>query len=217
MVHFGKAALLTALFLSSHTALAGFSFAPYVSIKSTKSVTPGKKDKSTETETIKKRQEYGVRASLSFWKLFKTQLSVGQSKLTTTQKVSAVKDEYGEIDFNEELNMDTSDPDKEIRLTETQNVGKFSLILDPSFSVFIARFKLGITARQRIIDKEEIGVEPVKITDGPTYKPHSGLGVGIRFSPRMYVMAEYEVYHYKYPPDIEPFERELTVSYNISI
>ncbi len=217
MYFWGKTALLALTLLSASTAMAGLSFAPYVSIKSTKSVTPGKKDQSTETEVIKQRQEYGIRASLSFWRLFKTQLSVGQSKQTNTQKVSQVKDEYGEIDLNSELNMDTSDPDKELRLTETQNVGKFSLIIDPSFSIFIARFKLGITARQRIIEKSEDGVEPVKITEGPTYKPHSGVGFGIRFTPRMFFMAEYEVYHYMYPPKIEPFERELSVSYNISM
>lgn len=213
----GQLALLATVFLVATPAWARFTFAPYASIKSTKSITPGKKDQSTENEVIKQRQEYGLRASVSFWRLFKTQLSVGQSKLTTTQKVSQVKDEYGEIDLNAELNTDTSDPDKDLKLTETQNVGKFSLILDPSFSIFIARFKLGITARQRIIEKEEVGVAPTKITDGPTYKPHSGVGVGIRFTPRMYFMAEYEVYHYAYPPNIEPFERELSVSYNVSI
>lgn len=209
--------LVLVLGLSSSAAFAGLSFAPYVSIKSTKSVTPGKKDQSTETEVVKQRQEYGLRASLSFWRLFKTQLSVGQSKLTNTQKVSQVKDEYGEIDMNEELNMDTSDPDKQIRLTETQNVGKFSLLLDPSFSIFIARFKLGITARQRIIQKEELGMPSEKLTEPVTYKPHSGVGFGVKFGPRMFFMAEYEVYHYKFPPKMEPFERELSVSYNISM
>lgn len=213
----GQLSLCLALGLSSSAAQAGFSFAPYVSIKSTKSVTPGKKDQSTETEVIKQRQEYGLRASLSFWRLFKTQLSVGQSKLTNTQKVSQVKDEYGEIDLNQELNMDTSDPDKQIRLTETQNVGKFSLLLDPSFSIFIARFKLGITARQRIIVKDETDLPSQKITEPVTYKPHSGVGFGVRFGPRMFFMAEYEVYHYMYPPKIQPFERELSVSYNVSM
>ncbi len=212
-----KIALALALGLPSSAAFAGLSFAPYVSIKSTKSVTPGKKDQSTETEVIKQRQEYGLRASLSFWRLFKTQLSVGQSKLTNTQKVSQVKDEYGEIDMNQELNVDTSDPDKQLRLTETQNVGKFSLILDPSFSIFIARFKLGITARQRIIQKDETDVPSVKLTEPITYKPHSGVGFGVRITPRMFFMAEYEVYHYMFPPKLEPFERELSVSYNISM
>ncbi len=212
-----QSAFVTSLLLTSSQAWARLTFAPYVSIKSTKSVTPGKKDSSTENETLKQRQEYGINASLSFWRLFKTQLSVGQSVLTTTSKVSEAKDEYGKIDFAQDLNMDTDQPDNEVKIKETQRVGKFSLLLDPSFSIFILRFKLGVTAMQRIIEKEETDREPTSITVGPKYNPHSGFGAGIRFSPRMYFMAEYNFFHYNYPTEIEPFERELSVSYNVSI
>jgi hypothetical protein len=131
--------------------------------------------------------------------------------------VSEVKDEYGKIDFATDLNMDTEQADNEVKLTETQRVGKFSLMLDPSFSIFIMRFKVGVTAMQRIIDKEEMGAEPSSITVGPKYNPHSGFGAGIRFSSRMFFMAEYNFLHYNYPTKIEPFERELAVSYNVSI
>jgi hypothetical protein len=212
-----QTALASTLFLVSSSAWARVTISPYVSIKSTKSVTPGKKDSSTENETLKQRQEYGINASVSFWKLFKTQLSVGQSQLTTTSKVSAAKDEYGKIDFAQDLNMDTDQPDNEVKITETQRVGKLSLLIDPSFSIFILRFKLGITAMQRIIEKDEMGREPASITVGPKYNPHSGFGAGIRFTPRMYFMAEYNFFHYNYPTKVEPFERELSVSYNISI
>jgi len=204
--------LLSLAFVPS--AYARVEFAPYVSIKSTKSVTPGKNN--SEKESIKQRQEYGIRASVSFWRLFKTQLSVGQSKTTTTQKTSEAVDEYGEIDFKKDLNMDTSNPDNTMKLTETQRVAKFSLMLDPSFSIFILRAKVGVTARQRIIDKEEVGKEAQNLTEKPTYKPHSGVGFGVRLSPMMYFMAEYEMYHYKFP-QAEPFERELSVSYNVAI
>lgn len=217
MKKFWQGALASSFLLVSTGAWAGVTISPYVSIKSTKSVTPGKKDKTTENETIKQKQEYGIQASLSFWRLFKTQLSVGQSKTTTTSKVSEVTDEYGKIDLSKDLNMDTDQPDNEVKLTETQRVGKFSLMLDPSFSIFILRFKVGVTALQRIIEKEEVGVDPSKITVGPTYNPHSGVGAGIRFGPRMYFMAEYNFFHYNYPKNIEPFERELAVSYNVSL
>ncbi len=215
-----SASLVAAAMAVTTPALAGLSFAPYASIKSTKSVVPGKKSSSadgTETETIKQRKEFGLKATLSFFRVFKTQLSVGQSRMTTTQTVSTVSDEYGEIDLGSELNMDTSDPDKQIKLTETQNVGKFSLMLDPSFSIIVTRFKLGMTARQRIIVKEEVGALQQVITEGPTYNPHSGLGVGIKFSPKMYIIAEYEFLHYKYPTQVEPFEREFSISYNLSL
>lgn len=126
-------------------------------------------------------------------------------------------DEYNKIDIAKDLDMDTAQPDNLVKLTETQRVGQFSVMLDPSFSIFILRLKLGITAMQRIITKDELGVGTSTITVGPTYNPHSGVGAGIRFSSNMYFMAEYSFYHYNYPSKVEPFERELTVSYNVSI
>ncbi|MES2745277.1 MAG: hypothetical protein V4655_07610 [Bdellovibrionota bacterium] len=212
-----KSSLLALLLIFSSVApsvFAGVEFAPYVSIKSTKSVTPGKNN--TEDQSIKQRQEYGIRAGVSFWRLFKTQLSLGQSKTTTTHQTNNAVDEYSEVDFNKDFNMDTSDPANTMSLTETQRIGKFSLMIDPSFSIFIMRAKIGVTARQRIIEKAEAGRPDQKIEAPITYKPHSGVGVGIKFGPKMYFMAEYEMYHYA-APKLEPFERELSVSYNVSI
>src|SRR4051812_46744453 len=82
------------LFLAP-TAQAGITVAPYVSIKSTKSVKQDKKDKTQENETIKQRKEAGLRAGISFWRLFSLQVSAGQNTLTTTEKTSVAKDEYG--------------------------------------------------------------------------------------------------------------------------
>lgn len=212
-----KSSILAGLILASamaESAYARVEFAPYVSIKSTKSVTPGKKG--TEDESIKQRQEYGIRASVSFWRLFKTQLSLGQSKTTTTHQTNQAADEYGEVDFSSDFNMDTSDPANTMSLTETQRIGKFSLLLDPSFSIFIMRAKIGVTARQRIIEKAEVGRPDEKLEAPITYKPHSGVGVGVKLGRSMYFMAEYELYHYA-APKLEPFERELSISYNVSI
>ena len=199
------------------TSHARVDIAPYFSIKSTKSVTPGNNDKTIDDEKVSQRQEYGVKATVSMWKFLKFQASVGQSDLSKTEKVTDAKDEYDEIDFQQELAIDTSDPNADVTIKEQQRVGKLSLIVDPSFSIFIARFKLGITARQRIIDKSQAGQPDTQVVDGPTYKPHSGFGFGVRMSARMYWMAEYEFYHYKYAPDIEPFERELSVSFSFAI
>lgn len=202
--------------LSADGVLAGISIGPYASIKSTKSVKPGQKNKQTETETIKQRNEAGLRASVGFFRLMKLQLSVGQSKLTTTEKTSLVKDEYGDIDYEKDMNMKTDNPDNEIKITETQNIGQTSLIIDPSFSIFILRAKAGVTAQQRIIETEQVGEEKQKLTFGPTYKPHSGVGAGVRLGGRAYFIAEYNFYHYKFP-EIEPFERELNVSFGLSL
>lgn len=216
---FGKICRLVMLLMGIATpslSYAGFDISPYVSVRSTKSVRPDKKNKSNENETIKQRNEAGIKASLSFWRLFKLGLGVGQSKLTTTEKVSQVKDEYGDIDMQKDLNMSTDDPEASSKITETQNVARFNLMIDPSFWIFIVRAKIGVTAMQRIIESEITGQEKQTLTDGPKYKPNSGLGLGVRLSPKMYFIAEYSAYHYKFP-EIEPFERELSVSFNVSL
>ena len=209
-------AILTLLCLALYSTSYGkIDIAPYYSLKSTKSVTPGKKN--SENEKIKQREEFGIKVNVGMYKLLKFQFSAGQNNLTTTEKVSEVRDEYDEIDFSSELDLDTTNPDKDVRIKETQNIAKASLIFDPSFSIFIARLKIGITARQRIVEKSAAGEPNTKITDGPTFKPHSGIGFGVRLSRKMFWMAEYEFYHYSYPPDLEPFERELSVSFGVSI
>lgn len=216
-----KRPLLVALFaaaslLSAPVAQAGVTVSPYVSIKSTKSIKPNAKDKSKENETVKQRREAGLRASVSFFSIMRAQLSVGQNKLTTTSKTQDAKDEYGEIDYEKDLNMSVDDPEQELKVTETQRNAKFSLILDPSFGPLILRAKVGVTGTQRILDTEVTGQEKVTLTKGPTYKPHSGYGFGIRLSPGMFFMAEYEFFHYKFP-EPEPFEREVSVSFSVSI
>jgi hypothetical protein len=209
--------LFTALaFTCSTTAHAGVTVSPYVSIKSTKSVKPQKKDKSKEPETVKQRQEAGIRGSLSFWRLFSLTAGVGQSTLTTTEKVQDAKDEYGEIDYEKDLNMSTENPEQELKITETQRNAKLTVAIDPGFWIFILRAKAGVTAQQRILETEQDGTEPTTLTFGPTYKPHSGFGFGVRFSRSMYAMAEYTFNHYKFP-EIEPFEREATISFSVSL
>ncbi len=189
---------------------------PYVSIRSTKSVNPDKKNKANENETIKQHQEYGMRGLISFWNIFKFQAGAGQSELTTTQKISAAKDDYGEIDYNKDLDMSTDQPDNLIKVKETQRNARVSVILDPSFWIFIMRAKVGVTATQRIVEAEETGKAKVTTTKGPTFKPHSGAGAGIKLGRMAFFMMEYEFFHYKFP-EIEPFERGVTVSFGVNI
>ncbi len=204
-----------AFVLCASSSYAGITFSPYVSIRSTKSVKPTK-TKSTETETVKQRKEAGLRAGIKFFRLLSLQLSVGQSKLTTTEKTQAAKDEYGEIDYEKDFNMSTADPLQESKITETQSNGRVTLVVDPSFGFFMLRGKAGVIATHRKVDVEVDGALPVSKVFGPTYKPTSGFGAGIRFSPRMYAMAEYNFYHYAFP-EPEPFEREVAVTYAIEL
>jgi hypothetical protein len=207
-------ALVLAMF--AQPVMAGITISPYVSIKSTKSVKPVKKSAGQETETVKQRKEGGIRAGVRFFRLLNIQASAGQSVLTTTEKTQAATDEYGQIDFQKDLNMSTDNPDSEVKITETQRNARLSIILDPGFWIFMLRAKVGVTATQRILTVEEVDKPATTSTFGPTYKPHSGVGFGIRFSPKMYAMAEYNMYHYKFP-EKEPFEREVAVTYALEL
>jgi hypothetical protein len=215
-MNYRSALIALAFTLAAPVAQAGVEISPYVSIKSTKTVKPGAKDKSTENETVAQRKEAGLRAGVAVFSLMKFQVSFGQNELTTTQKTQAAKDEYGQIDYQKDLNMSVDDPSQEIKITETQRNAKASLIIDPSFSIFMLRAKIGVTATQRILASQVTGQEKLTQTFGPTYNPHSGFGAGIRLSPTMYFMAEYNFLHYKFPK-IEPFEREVAVTYSVSL
>ena len=108
--------------------------------------------------------------------------------------------------------MDTSDPEADAKVREVQKLGRATLVFDPGFWIFIARFKAGVTATQREI---QIDDGPVKIFP-PTYKPHSGAGLGVRMGRKASAMMEYNFFHYKFP-EIEPFEREVSVSFSLNL
>lgn len=200
---------------SADSAYAGITFSPYYSVSSTKSISPKPKS-GTETETISQREEKGISAGLSFFRLFGLSLSVGQNFATKTTTEQTIKDEYGEIDFDSELDTSTRTPGKEVKIKDTQNKAKFSFYLDPGFWIFIARAKVGVTATQRKVETFQDDILIDQKDPAPTYKPHAGVGLGVRFSPRIFAMTEYNFFFYKFP-EKEPFEREATVSFAFSI
>lgn len=204
------------LIFFSKTSYSGISVSPYLSIKSKKVTKKDKNDPTKEVEKTVERQEVGVRGSTRFWRLFQLSLGVGQSQLEKTEQLLELVDEYDEIDFETDLDSENNAGTDIIKTKETQRLAKFTFSLNPSFSIFILKVKIGVTARQRIIESEIAGVPQDTITKGPTFNPHSGVGAGIKFTPGTYFMVEYGAYHYKFPK-IEPFERELTVSYSVSI
>jgi hypothetical protein len=202
--------------LAASEAQARITIAPYYSIRSTKAIKPGAKNKATEDETIQQREEKGLKAGIGFFKLLKFELGVGQSVLTTTTKTSLAKDEYDQIDYEKDLNMDTSNQDAEFTTTETQNRAKASLIIDPSFSIFILRAKAGVTATQRIIEAKQGDGPTTKFTGDPVYTPHLGAGAGVKLGRMAYFIAEYNFDLYKFPKT-EPFEREVSVSFGVNL
>jgi hypothetical protein len=218
-----KYILIMSLIEFSSAASGGISVEPFVSISSTKKIQPNKTGQknvsggsSTETEIIKQRTTYGIRGSLGFFRILKLQASVGTNELTTTSKTSQAVDDYEQIDYQKDLNMDTSNPDKEVRIKETQRKGSAVLVVDPGFWIFILRAKAGVIATQRLLSKEASGEATTNYVSPISYKPTCGAGAGIRFSSNMFFMAEYNIFLYKFPKK-SPFEREVTVSYGFSI
>ncbi len=191
-------------------------FSPFYSISGTKAIKPDKANSGKENVTNRQRQTYGLNAGISFWKVFGAQFSIGQSQLTLTQKTQDAVDDFGDIDYERDLNMDTSNGDSDVKTVETMNKARLGIVLDPSFWILIMRAKAGVQATQRIMELEQAGLEPQKHEEPITYKPYAGVGAGVRLSRRMFVMAEYSFYFYKFP-EYEPFEREVQVSFGVSI
>ena len=202
--------------LGATQAMATVYVSPYLTIRSTKTANPSKTDSNAEDQNIKQYREAGVSAGIGFWSIFRSSLSLGQAAATATTKKSTLVDQYDEIDFHKDLNMSTDNPDNLIKVTDTQRRATFSLEIDPSFWIFIMRAKAGVTAQQRIVKTEEAGLPSRTVTKGPTYKPLTGVGLGVKLTPNMYFMVEYSAYHYKFPK-MQPFERQLTVDYCVSI
>ena len=192
-----------------------FSVEPFVQINSIKTKVRDKTDPTKETEVIRERQTAGLRVSLGLGRLFKLQTSGGQSTLTHTTKQQDAVDEYNEIDYKADLDMGTDSPDKEIKVTEIQRRGTASLVLDPSFKIFILRARAGVTAFQRELTKEAIGENTVTLITPWTYKPTATVGAGIKIGRKMHFIAEYGYFFYAFPKT-QPFEQELTVSYGVS-
>lgn len=206
----------------AESALARITIEPYATVSSKKSIKTDKVGKNsatagdTETAITKQRTTYGLRASIGMFSVLKFQLGVGTNELATTTKVSQAVDDYEEIDYQKDLNMDTSDPDVPVKVTERQKKGTATFVLDPSFSIFILRAKAGVVATQRELEKEQSGSTTSKYVSPISYKPTLGGGAGIKFGPSMYFIAEYSFFLYKFP-EKSPFEREVTVTYGVSL
>ena len=196
------------------TAHAGITVEPFVTVSSTKSIKP--KGSGQEEENVKQRNTYGVRGSVSFFRLFKLGLSLGQNETINTVKTQKAVDEFAEIDIKADANLDTSSADKEAKITEVQRIGRVTVSIDPSFWIFILRVQAGVQARQRFLKVEENAEVKARLAPGPTYAPLAKAGLGIRFTPRTYFIMDYGFIFPKFP-ETEPFECEVGVAFSVSI
>jgi len=193
----------------------GISIEPFAQINSIKTKVRDKDDPTKETEVIRERKTVGLRVSLGLGRLFKLQASGGTNTTKHTTKQQDAVDEYEEIDYKADLDMGTDSPDKEIKITEIQRRATASLVLDPSFKIFILRARAGATAIQREMTKEAVGENTVTLITPWTYKPTATVGAGIKIGSKMHFIAEYGYFFYAFPKT-QPFEQELTVSYGVN-
>ena len=170
-----------------------------------------------DVSKVRKTEEYGLRASLKLASILQLRASYGESKSKKTEKAIEIADTFDQIDFQTDLQIDTTDPDVDVTVNEHQKNAKLKLVIDPSFSIFIVRVYVGVSARWRLLTREDVGVEDYTAEYGPEYNPVAGAGFGIKLSRRLYAMAEYEFYFYNYPTEFEPFEQALSVSVGVSI
>lgn len=208
-----KVLLLFVALNLSQLAKAGIIFEPYLSIASTKSLKLNRA-KGTEAETISERKEGGLKAGIKLGSFFSLYGAVGQSKQTTTTTQNQIVDQFGQIDFEKDL--DTRTSGKETKLLETQNKAKVGLDINPSFWIFIVRTTVGVAATQRLVKTYEEDVLLKNLNPEPTYKPFAGAGLGVRLGPKMFALAQYNFNFYMFPKK-EPFEREVNISYGISL
>jgi len=193
---------------------------PYASVSSTKAIKPvAGKDTGSSEETITQRTTYGVKVDLRLSKLFKLSLNGGQNEVDTTKKPIAMRDEYGDVDFAKDLNVDPNSQTATYRYRETQRVGSAQLVLAPALMKGVLWGKLGAGARARerlITISDEIAQTTKSVTDPLRWSAMATAGVQLRLLGAFNAGVEYKFYFLKFPKT-EPHEQEAVVSFGMSI
>lgn len=204
-------------------AASGLSVTPFASVSSTKSIKPnkvGKKDdpEKESTETVVQRTTYGLRFDLRLTSYFGLNASVGTNKTDTTKKAVAARDEYNEIDYSKDANVDPNQQSATYRLVEEQRLGKVEALLQPRLgSVVTLKVGAGVRARQRLIDITDTQSETKSSIKAPiTYHAVGVAGATLRLLRAFSAITEYRFYFLKFPKT-EPHEQEVTVGFSVAI
>ncbi len=218
-------ALLAMAGSASHDAWAAspLQIVPYASVSSTKAIKPnkvGKKDStSTATEeTVAQRTTYGLRINVRMSRLFNLQIQGGTNKLDQTRKASAMRDEYGDIDFTKDANVDTTAQNATYTYNEEQRVGQVMLSMQPSLGK-ILRVKIGagVRARERFLNITDKATETkTSIHDPIRYNAVASAGFNARLLKAFSATAEYNFYFLKFPKT-EPHEQEVLIGFGFQL
>jgi hypothetical protein len=210
-------AICTMFFVHDHgLAFGRFSVGPYASVSSSKGI-KASSDSSSE-ETVTQRTTYGLKVGVGFMRWFGLDIKVGVNDVDQTKKSVALRDEFGEIDFEKDANVDPNQQDAEYRYQESQKLGVAKLMFKPRlFSVLWLNVGGGVRARKRdvVITQKPDGTEE-KIDDPIKYHAVASAGLGFRLLRSFTGSIEYDFYFMKFP-ETEPHEQEVTVSFGVSI
>lgn len=216
--------LLCALGLSSNAkAAGGLQIVPYASVSSTKAIKPnkvGKKESATEAteESVAQRTTYGLRINVRLSRLFNLQIQGGTNKLEQTRKAVAMRDEYGDIDFTKDANVDPNGQDATYKYNEEQRVGQVKLSIQPRFgNVLRLNIGAGVRARERFVDVTD-NTKGLKtsIHDPIRYNAVASAGLNARLLKAFSATIEYNFYFLKFPKT-EPHEQEALIGFGFQL
>jgi hypothetical protein len=218
-------ALLAMAGSASHDAWAAspLQIVPYASVSSTKAIKPnkvGKKDStSTATEeTVAQRTTYGLRINVRMSRLFNLQIQGGTNKLDQTRKASAMRDEYGDIDFTKDANVDTTAQNATYTYNEEQRVGQVMLSMQPSLGKILkVKIGAGVRVRERFLNVTDKATETkTSIHDPIRYNAVASAGFNARLFKAFSATAEYNFYFLKFPKT-EPHEQEVLIGFGFQL
>jgi hypothetical protein len=209
----------TVSFCPTALAAGALSIGPYASVSSSKAIKPKVKEANTAEETTTQRTTYGVKVDLRLSKLFTLGVNVGTNKVDTTKKASAMRDEFGEIDYEKDLNVDPNNQGGEYRYQEEQRLGTAQLIINPALwpgKIWI-KAGAGVRARQRLLSIEDTATDKSeKLTDKIRYHALATAGLQLRLLRAISAGIEYKFYFIK-APELEPHEQEALVTFGLQI
>ncbi len=193
---------------------------PYASVSSTKAIKPkAGKDASSADETVTQRTTYGVKVDLRLGRFFYLSVNGGQNEVDTTKKAVAMRDEYGDIDFSTDLNVDANSQSATYHYRETQRLASAQLVLAPALvqGVLWGKLGAGARARERLISvADEIAQVTTSKKDPLRWSAMATAGVNFRLFGAITAGAEYKFYFLKFPKT-EPHEQEALVTFGLSI
>ncbi|MEY4065793.1 MAG: hypothetical protein RIR26_2001 [Pseudomonadota bacterium] len=216
--------LIALLLAESGEAFAnGLQIVPYASVSSTKSIKPnkvGKKESATEAteETVAQRTTYGLRMNVRMGRIFNLQIQGGTNKLDQTRKASAMRDEYGDIDFAKDANVDTSAQDATYKYNEEQRQAQVMLSMQPSLGKLLkVKLGAGVRARERFLNiTDNTAGTKTSLHDPIRYNAVASAGFQARLLKAFTATAEYNFYFLKFPKT-EPHEQEALIGFGFQL